>query len=193
MNNPTVIIAKYAAYPAKLYSREWKIIKLFSSPGLTSHPISCQILQCWCRAGVLWVELILCNSWQAWIRKMGYIEITMKIMMSDSHNLCGELVTPQHGLNKYFTTKQHLWSANIRLADRLYWILSTAGELVQWVVQWYNAMVQWYITYNWSTGDDPTVSQVSAVCSVGWLCPGWLTPTLQHLTASLTGEQSAVV
>ena len=173
MNNPTVIIAKYAAYPAKLYSREWKIIKLFSSPGLTSHPISCQILQSWCRAGVLWVELILCNSWQAWIRKMGYIEITMKIMMSDSHNLCGELVTPQHGLNKYILPPRSLISKYQARWQVVLNIVNSRGTVT--VVQGCN---EWYITYNWSTGDDPTVSQVSAVCSVGWLCPGWVTPTL---------------
>ena len=74
---------------------------MFSSPGPTSHFLSDFAMLI--RADVLWVELILCNSWQAWpgwwIRKMGYIEITMKIMMSDSHNLSGDVLTRQHGVN----------------------------------------------------------------------------------------------
>ena len=122
---------------------------------------------------VLWVELILCNSWQAWIRKMGYIEITMKIMMSDSHNLCGEVVTPQHGLNKYILPPRSLISKYQARWQVVLNIVNSRGTVT--VVQGCN---EWYITYNWSTGDDPTVSQVSAVCSVGWLCPGWVTPTL---------------
>ena len=57
----------------------------------------------------------------------GYIEITMKIMMSDSHNLPGEAVTPAHGLN--ITNNNISNSANIRPTGSVSDIVNSPGTI----------------------------------------------------------------
>ena len=48
---------------------------------------------------------------------LGYIEITMEIMMSDSHNLSPQVLTPQHGL---YITKTNIFDEQISRPPRQY-------------------------------------------------------------------------
>ena len=64
MNIPdAVIITKCAADHVEIIlQREGRLLNCFQGPGLTSHFLSDSAMLI--RPDVLWVELILCNSWQ---------------------------------------------------------------------------------------------------------------------------------
>ena len=70
-----VIIMKCAAYHVEIILQrgQGRLLNCFQLPAcLTSHFLSDFAMLS--RADVLWVELFLCNSWQAWIVDPGYTE-----------------------------------------------------------------------------------------------------------------------